>query len=140
MMKKFGSIATVVMFATTVLVVGGSPASATEAAGRCVTEYRWTGGFSTHSEIFRIARNSSCQDLNARWATQNTPEVLVRGQYLNGGRWYAGSMGYRKVRSNKFPGHKPMRTLILSVKDGTKVRGQVRPQSGYDDQEVNYAH
>lgn len=140
-MKKIGVMSTVVALTITVMPLTMTVASANTVSASCVKEYRWTSLNDNNSEAFRVARNSKCKDLNAWWGTQyGVSNVQVRGQYLSGGTWVDGSLGFRVIPSREKLGPHIPQVLIIAVKDGTLVRGQLNPAKGYIDQHIYYVH
>lgn len=125
--KVLGSVVAAAILVSHLMTLSGSPASANDMTGKCVKQYRWVDNDIELSEVFRVARNSACKDLNAWWAMIVGHSVQLRGQYVKNGRWAPGALGFRTVPSQENAGPN-MQVLILHIKDGTKVRGQLRPK------------
>lgn len=141
MMKKLSTMMAVVAAAVGSIPLVATTASANSVSASCVKEYRWTSPSDESSEVFRVAHNSNCKDLNAWWGTQHlVSNVQVRGQYKSGGKWVDGSLGFRVIPSREKLGPHIPQVLIVSVKDGTEVRGQLNPAKGYIAQHVYYVH
>jgi hypothetical protein len=85
----------------------------------CIANTAWTAITASNSDVFAIAGNSDCADLNAAYTY--TYNDYIRGWYRDsGGTWHAGSRGYVFVDTSD----NGWIVLLTSVLNGTPVRGQ----------------
>jgi hypothetical protein len=85
----------------------------------CIANTAWTAVNAANSDVFAIAGNSQCADLNAAYTF--SVNDYVRGWYRDGGgTWHAGSRGYVFVDTTD----DSWIVLLTSVANGTPVRGQ----------------
>jgi hypothetical protein len=85
----------------------------------CIGQAAWTAINASNSDVFAIAQNSQCQDMNAAYTY--TYNDYIRGWYRDGGgTWHYGTRGYVYVTTCNCG----WIVLLSSVVNGTPVRGQ----------------
>lgn len=85
----------------------------------CITQAAWTAINASNSDVFAVAQNSDCHDLNAAYTY--TYNDYIRGWYRDGGgTWHYGTRGYVYVDKSD----NGWIVLLSSVVNGTPVRGQ----------------
>ena len=85
----------------------------------CITQAAWTAINASNSDVFAIAGNSQCVDMNAAYTY--TYNDYIRGWYRDGGgTWHYGTRGYVYVDKSD----NGWIVLLTSVANGTPVRGQ----------------
>jgi hypothetical protein len=85
----------------------------------CIGQAAWTAINASNSDVFAIASNSQCADMNAAYTY--TYNDYIRGWYRDGGgTWHYGTRGYVYVTTCNCG----WIVLLSSVANGTPVRGQ----------------
>ena len=91
----------------------------------CWATTRWTSTNPTLSTDWEIRSDSTCDDLFAAYTFDHND--YVRGWYLNGSTWTAGTAGWEWVTT----ANDGWETLISSILNGTTVRGEGSQHSQY---------